>query len=85
MDLIRTIEENTEVQNYSEDSDAEVEVSDNHNLTFNETDNFFSTLVLCGILIKALISGFPKRPNFNGLYVYISSQRLQNLDFSGEP
>lgn len=27
MDLIKTIEEDTEVQNYSEDSDAEVEVN----------------------------------------------------------
>lgn len=27
MDLIRTIEEDAEVQNFSEDSDAEVEVS----------------------------------------------------------
>lgn len=35
MDLVRTIEEDTEVQNYSEDSDAEVDVSSKHNLTFN--------------------------------------------------
>lgn len=32
MDLIRTIEEDADVQNYSEDSDAEVEVSWKHNL-----------------------------------------------------
>lgn len=36
MDLIRTIDEDAEVQNYSEDSDAEVEVSDKHNLKFKK-------------------------------------------------
>lgn len=34
MDLIRTIEEDADVENYSEDSDAEVEVSCKHNLEF---------------------------------------------------
>lgn len=43
MDLIRTIEEDVEVQNYSEDSDAEVEVSDQHNLKLKSLKQLSAT------------------------------------------